>query len=325
MKSVSPSGWADLRRPLKLWFVLMVSLSWGVLTGRCVTAEEILVAFWNVENLFDEFVDRRVPESDVFGRASVQEKLRKDATILRQLNADIVGLMEVENRGVLRELCQDHLDGLGYRYYALYEETDSRGIDVALVSRRPFMAYSFDVPEFDRGILAARFQLGGEPLYVVVNHWKSRFGGGEELRLNCARRVASLVQEIIPGLEGRPVPIIVGGDLNDDDTDASVVHLESIGLTNTLKDLPPETRWTLPYDNRDEQRVIYNGFDHILVNDELRDDTGLRWVQSQVVRPAIMTSTRRLYGQSYTWPDDDDRDHIGYSDHFPVTTRIRLP
>ncbi len=146
---------------------------------RDLDAGEVRVAFWNVENLFDEYYDKRVPIADVFLPENVREKLQKDATIIRQLDADIVGLMEVENRGVLRELCQTYLADMGYKYFELSEESDARGIDVAMISRRPFLSHSVAVPSFYRGIFVSRFTFDGEPLYVIVNHWKSRFGGGE--------------------------------------------------------------------------------------------------------------------------------------------------
>ena len=288
-------------------------------------ADEVRVAFWNVENLFDQYYDKRVPIADVFLPENVREKLQKDATIIRQLDADIIGLMEVENRGVLRELCQTYLADMGYKYFELSDESDARGIDVAMIARRPFLSHSFDVPSFYRGILVTRFTFDGQPLYVIVNHWKSRFGGGEELRMNCARVVTDLVNTQIPAYEGRPVPIVIGGDFNDDDHDASVVHLEQHDMTNTLKDLSFKERWTLPYNNLDERRVEYNGFDHIFINPQLKDGQGIEWAESSVIRPAVMTRERKLYGTSYTWPDDDDRGHIGYSDHYPVMAVLRLP
>ena len=308
-----------------LFFVRAMLLTLIVLATAPARGEEISIAFWNVENLFDEYVDQRTPDADVFLRENVQEKLRKDAAILRRLDADIVGLMEVENRGILRELCQEHLKDLGYEYFELAEETDERGIDVALISRRPFLASSFAVPEFDRGILVGRFTAKDQPFYVLVNHWKSRFGGGADLRMNCAKRVVEIVDDVIPGWEKHPVPIIIGGDFNDDDGDESVRFLESRGLQNMLRDLPPEKRWTLPYNNRDERRVIYNGFDHIFINPVLAESSRLRLSESRVVRPPVMLQTRRLYGQLHLWPDDDDRDHIGYSDHFPVVCRLIVP
>ncbi len=301
-------------------FVLVVNA-----LHREAAAGEIKVAFWNVENLFDEYVDRRAPEEDLFLREDVQEKLRKDAAIIRELDADIVGLMEVENRAVLRELCRNHLADAGYQYFSVVEETDRRGIDVALISRVPHLAYSFDVPDFYRGILVGRFSFSGEPLYVIVNHWKSRFDGGADLRMNCAKCVAELARQVIPAYEGRSVPVIIGGDFNDDDTDASVRFLEMSGFFNTLRHLPAGERWTLPFNDVRNRRVVYNGFDHVFVNPQLQQGTAIRWTASEVVRPSVMIGQRVIDGQSYTWPDDDDRDHIGYSDHFPVAARLRVP
>lgn len=325
-RSLSGPSVSEFLRPWRQLLGILTVLTGFVLPSNdaIVQAEDLQIAFWNVENLFDQYIDKRVPLADVYLPDRVQEKLEKDATIIRQLNADIVGLMEVENRGLLRELCERYLADMGYLYFALSEETDDRGIDVAMISRRPFLSHSFDVPDFYRGVLVCRFSFDGEPLYVIVNHWKSRFEGGEDLRMSCARVVSDLVNHQIPVYEGRPVPIVIGGDLNDDDTDASVVYLEQHDMTNTLKSLPFKERWTLPYNNLDKQRVEYNGFDHIFINPQLCDGLGIEWVGSTVTRPEIMTSERRLYGHSYTWPDDDDRDHIGYSDHFPVVTSIRL-
>lgn len=289
------------------------------------SAEDVTVAFWNVENLFDNKLDRRSPREDLFTSSELAEKLRKDGEILRELDADIVGLMEVENRGVLRRLVDDHLADQGYKYVVLMDEGDERGIDVALISRYPVLGYSFDVPGFYRGILLARVAIAGKPLYVIVNHWKSRIGGGEETRMACSRRVVELVRDIIPAMEGdTDVAVMVGGDLNDNHHDASVLHLEQNGLVNTLKSLPAERRWTLPYDNQSEQRVELDSFDHILINGVWGPDRPFELVTSEVLRPQRMVVTRRLYGREFLWPDDDDSDHIGYSDHFPVRAHIRV-
>ncbi len=227
--------------PTPRW--LLSLLSCVFVASVPASAADVTVAFWNVENLFDNKLDRRSPREDLYTSSELAEKLRKDGEILRELDADIVGLMEVENRGVLRRLVDDHLADREYKYVILMDEGDERGIDVALISRYPVLGYSFDVPEFYRGILLARVAISGRPLYVVVNHWKSRLGGGEEARMACSRRVVELVRDIIPAMEGgTDVAVMVGGDLNDNDHDASVLHLEQNGLVNTLKSLPAERR-----------------------------------------------------------------------------------
>ncbi len=292
---------------------------------HCAHAEELTVAFWNVENLFDSYRDKRSPREDLFVPSALREKLRKDGEIIRELDADILGLMEVENRGVLKQLIDEELSDMGYKYHALIDVENERGIDVALISRKPFLCYSYDVPDFYRGILTARFAHAGKPFYVIVNHWKSRFGGGEEERMNCSNRVVEIVDKLIPEFEGRAdVPIIIGGDLNDNDTDASVVNLERHKLLNTLKSIPLEDRWTLPYFNREKNEVELDTFDHLFLNSSVKESGPIRWLSSEVIRPKKMLTTRIINGQSYIWPDDDHQDHIGYSDHFPVVAKFRL-
>ena len=288
-------------------------------------AEEISVAFWNVENLFDSYRDKRTSREDLFVPSELREKLRKDGEIIRDLNADVLGLMEVENHGVLKDLIDEELSGMGYKYHALIDVENDRGIDVALVSRYPFLCYTYDVPQFYRGILTARVSVNGKPFYVIVNHWKSRFGGGEKQRMNCSNRVIQIVNELIPEFEnGRDVPIIIGGDFNDKDTDLSVLNLEKHGLVNTLKSLPEADRWTLPYYNREKSEVELDSFDHIFINKTCQSGKSIRWISSKVIRPDRMLTTRTFAGTQYIWPDDDHQNHIGYSDHFPVLGRFEI-
>lgn len=289
-----------------------------------VAAEELKIACWNLENLFDEFLNRQTPDEDLFLQTEVEEKLRKDAEVIKLLDADIIGLVEVENRTVLKRLARTHLQEAGYRYITVIENDSPRGIDCAIMSRRPFLAQNFSVEGFDREIMAARFSINGEPLYVLVNHWKSRLGGGEEQRMNCAKAVAELVNKTLPEYEGRPVAVVVMGDLNDQDTDASVLHLETAGLTNTLKELDWTKRWTIPYFDADQDKMLYQGFDHLLINDVLKNGTTLRWLSSEVVKPKQLITTRRINRVDRLWLNDDTDDVIGYSDHLPVLMRVEV-
>jgi len=304
--------------------VLLVCLL--VLCGAEVaSAKEIKIACWNVENLFDEFLTRQTPVEDLFLTTEVEEKLRKDAEIIKLLNADIIGLVEVENRALLNRLVKTQLKDAGYKYVALMENESPRGIDCAILSRYPCFVQNFSVPNFDREILVARFSIQGKPLYVIVNHWKSRFGGGEEKRLACAKVVADLVNNQLPAYEGKPVPVVVMGDLNDEDKDASVMNLESAGMTNTLKELDWTKRWTIPYFDNSERRAIYQGFDHLLINATLKKGGDYQWLGSEVVKPKQLITTRRVFFADRLWLNDDDDGKIGYSDHLPVMMRVQAP
>ena len=63
------------------------------------------------------------------------------ADTIRQVNggrgADIIALQEVENVAILERLRTEYLADLGYLPAILVEGTDTRGIDVAFLSRLP--------------------------------------------------------------------------------------------------------------------------------------------------------------------------------------------
>ena len=83
--------------------------------------------------------------------------------------ADIIAMQEVENVAVLERLRNEHLGGLGYLPAILVEGTDTRGIDVAFLSRLPLVGepqlHPLLIPEFPdrqgdtRGVLQADFEM----------------------------------------------------------------------------------------------------------------------------------------------------------------------
>lgn len=304
-------------------FLLIAAL---IIHEPAATNGEITVACWNVENLFDTHRDTADSGEYLPTEQQLHIKLGKLAEVVRYLKADVVGLAEVENHGLLRRFTREYLAGEGYDHFMLVEQTDPRGIDVAVISKLPFTGYSFEVPGHTRGILACRFAVRGEPFYVLVNHWKSHIGGGEDVRLACARRTLELVGDVLPSHEGRPVPVLVAGDLNDNDDAASVTTLEKGGLANLLKRLAPQERWSYPWWDSQNKQVHYNSFDHLLANAAMQDGKGVDLVgeSARVVRPPFMLRQRKIDGKQYDWVDDSYGEHLGYSDHFPVAARLRV-
>ncbi|MGL4461480.1 MAG: endonuclease/exonuclease/phosphatase family protein [Planctomycetia bacterium] len=285
---------------------------------------EFRIGCWNVENLFDEYEEEMKPEATVLKEPDLRKKLKLDAEVIRDLNVDVLGLVEVENRDVVRRLCTESLRGMGYDYHLVVEETDPRGIDVGIISKRPFLAYSFALPMNTRGLLACRFMVDGQPVYVLVNHWKSRIGGGADKRMAAAERTAEIVQKVIPEMEGgRPTAVIVTGDLNDEARDASVQHLLSNGLIDSFEGAPPRERWTIFYDDRAAGKVLLQGFDHMLITPNLKEGVGgVRWKSSEVPRYPYLLKKKTIRGVEFEVPNDDDGAEIGYSDHLPVVTTL---
>ena len=112
-----------------------------LVSNTCLKAQdknELKISFWNVENLFDIFDDpiKNDEEFSIGGRKNVTQeiydlKLENCSEVLQDLNADVLGICEVENRFMLEELNRSYLD----RDYSIvhYDSPDNRGIDCALL------------------------------------------------------------------------------------------------------------------------------------------------------------------------------------------------
>ena len=110
-------------------------------------SEKYTIAFYNIENLFDTKDDEHTNDED-FLPTSVkrwttkryENKLRKLGQVISQIGEDdidsppaIVGLAEVENNQVVKDL----IDSKYLKHYKYdivhYDSSDERGIDVALI------------------------------------------------------------------------------------------------------------------------------------------------------------------------------------------------
>ena len=120
-------------------------------------------------------------------------KIANISRVLKSFNrgrtADIIVLQEVENMRVLKMLRDKGLQDQGLKTLVLLEGGDRRGIDVAIMSRFPLV----EEPRLHitkikiiksngvkmtkssgRGILEATFNIYGEEVVVLSNHWPSQ-------------------------------------------------------------------------------------------------------------------------------------------------------
>jgi len=186
----------------------------------------VRIATFNVLNLFDGEDD---PYHDDEGtRTKPKEELAKIAATLREVDADVVALQEVENRFYLERFRDQFLGDMGYREIVLVEGNNNRGIDVALLSRFPvgpvtsyrhlrFSDGDGQPMSFRRDLLRARLEPPDvKPFDVFVVHLKSKGGGEAEtlpIRLGEARQVRRIVDAI---LDAQPsARFVICGDFND--------------------------------------------------------------------------------------------------------------
>lgn len=306
------------------------------------------VATYNVENLFDAVYQgseykEYIPGKHNWNKRMVDIKLNHTAEVICDLDADILGLQEIENSSILEQL-KKRLSrvGCGYKYSAISSKKDAT-IQVALLSRFPIkkqrelqVNYSPRV----RNILEVEIDVSGESLWIFVNHWKSRaYQGVESKRLKYAKVLKSRLAAL-----SISKPYIALGDFNTDydahlylekkindtkgktglhhilkiaDENMLVAKSQMIqtnkGLHYTLwKELVLEQRWNTKFYGKKGTA------DHILVPSTMFDQKGLEYVNNsfKVFRRDYLF-TKRGYINRWEYKKGKHRAK-GYSDHLPI-------
>jgi len=313
-----------------------------------LSAKPFKVASYNVQNLFDAAYngteyEEFIPSRHGWNSKMVETKLNRIAEVLCDLDADIVGLQEVENDAVFSQL-RERLRrvGCGYRYGVI---THKRGapIQVALLSRFPILksrelqvSYAPRV----RNILEVEVEAKGVPLTLFVNHWKSKSHKGYE-----SKRIAyaKTLRKRLETMPKRKAYIILG-DLNSnydahltlpkrlDDTNGkrALNHLlhtvEGKELLDEIQvrkgpflshydlwlELPFKERWSHKFYGRKST------LDHILLPPSMFDGRGIDYVNDsfRVFKPRYLFTPK---GYINSWQIKNGK-HTGkgYSDHLPI-------
>lgn len=149
-----------------------------------------------------------------------EKSVRMTAKVVNDLDADIIAIVEAEDRPSLVRFNRDMLDNL-YRHVMLVDGNDERGIDVGIMTKAQHTiesiisnvdtedskgeVFSRDCPQYE--ILTPN----GNTVHVLINHFKSQSGGGGEKR----NRQAKQVRKIANTLVGENKHVVVLGDLNE--------------------------------------------------------------------------------------------------------------
>ncbi|MFT7823638.1 MAG: endonuclease/exonuclease/phosphatase family protein, partial [Sulfurimonas sp.] len=304
-------------------------------------AKPFKVATYNVENLFDahytgsEYEDYTRRHN--WTERMVDIKLNHTAEVICDLDAEILGLQEIENDQVLRQL-QKKLEEVGCAYpYRAITHKRNTPIQVALLSRFPVSS----VKELEvsrapgvRNILEVAVQAGRYPLYIFVNHWKSRSRGGWE-----SKRIvyAKALQKRLKQLPGETEYILLGDFNTDYDAHLSLEKRINdtkgrTGLHHILQTTEEETRllkekeihYTLWSELEPVQRWNTKFYgkkgtpDHILLPYTMFDAKGIDYLNGSFgMMKRGYLFTRRGYINRWEYKKGKHRGR-GYSDHLPL-------
>ena len=307
-------------------FIIILACLFSVLWGQ-----SLRVGFWNVENLFDLEDDptTRDEEFALGGRKNVTQeiydlKLKNCSYVLADLNADVLGLCEVENYFVLDEL-NDAFTGRDYKIIH-YDSPDSRGIDNALlydpnvfnvISSTPIQNTLPD-GNLTRDILYVKGEYAGYTLHIFVNHWPSNYGGKEKAipkRRSTARLLANEVAKLLS--EDPDADILLMGDFNEDPTDDNVHILKSVNMTSMMASMMGQ---------RKVGTYVYKGVDYfmdqIIISEGLNDDKGLIAGKAQILDKPFYRQQEGNYAHYPFRFWAGNKLLGGYSDHLAVYVKI---
>ncbi len=187
--------------------------------------DKVRIATYNVLNLFD---DEDCPYHNDEGTSpKPRHELERLAATIKQLDADVLALQEVENRFYLERFNTAMLSDMGYEHVVCFEGNDGRGIDVAVLSRLPVgpvTSYRHlrwkDSRGLDTGFRRDLLRVRIEPpnakafdLFTV--HLKSK-GGGDGTEAVRMGEVTAIRGVVDPMLADDPQALfVVCGDFND--------------------------------------------------------------------------------------------------------------
>lgn len=302
-----------------------------LLLAATLSGQSLRVGFWNVENLFDLEDDptTRDEEFALGGKKNVTQeiydlKLKNCAEVLSDINADVLGLCEVENYFVLDELNHAVKD----REYKIihFDSPDRRGIDNALlydpdvftVLESKAIQNRLDDGNPTRDILYVLGKYKDIELHIFVNHWPSNYGGKEQAIPKRRTTARLLVNEVGNILSLEPdAEIILLGDFNEGPMDNNVRTFTSLNMINLMKPMVGKPKiGTYVYKGKDYL------LDQVIVSSGLRDSIGLTSGEAHILdKPKY----RQQEGEYAHYPFRfwaGNRLLGGYSDHLPVFVEI---
>lgn len=316
-------------------------------TSAPAVGGNITVVGMNVLNYFTTFGSRGADNQTEFDRQEI-----KIVKAICELDADIIGLVEIENNGygangALQSLIDAIFDECGTQYsFVTSPNTGTDQIQVALIYKANVVmesgtaaALSTPASVFSRNRvpLAQTFKVieAGNPslnaeLTVCVNHWKSKgsgCGAGDDDTGgagNCNGSRTAAAQAIRDWLATMPTGTtdtdnLVIGDLNAYSAEAPISTFTDAGYVNTVQASSPGT---FPCDGAPSYvfRGEWGSLDHALASASLASQvTGATPWTVNAPEPTALD-----YDTQFNDPALYNSDFYRFSDHDPVVIGLDL-
>lgn len=258
--------------------------------------EGVRVAAFNTEFLFDGEGDEGQATFDWKGDpAKAREHMTRVGEVIRRVDADVIMLVEVENKGVLDALIAGPLAGMGYTSHFVQGNDRFTGQDMGLLSKIPVEATGRTderaplpgSPTETYGVsknLWARVSIGGVPTTIVGFHFLSQPDNAD--RKPSREAQAEVIRRLIAAEQAAGREVIALGDYNDfDDTvldrrgNRPITNVNATikrgadgadnDLKNVMAEVPVAERFSNLYDRNRNDRIEegeLGAIDHVLVS-----------------------------------------------------------
>jgi len=272
-------------------------------------AMEFSVATYNIENLFDtkksgyEYKEYIPNTKSGWNEKILKIKIKNIAKVIKDIDADIITLQELENRDIAKRL---NLALGSKKYPYMYSDFKNRGVDSVLFSRYPIKSHkAYNINIKFRPI--HRVVVDIKSLYVsfYLNHWPS-YKNGNKKRMEFAKTLKKLYKKdknyILLGDFNSPLKIGKKGW-------GKATNFISENSINLWYDISKHHRYShVFYKNK-------NALDHIIISKNINYKDG----SFLVFKPKYLLNK---YKQPNRWQisKKGKGKHlgIGYSDHFAL-------
>ncbi len=306
------------------------------------------VGFYNLENLFDTIHDKGkndfefLPDgANKWGTLKYTNKVKNMAKVLNEMGTDVlpvgmaaVGVSEIENSRVLKDLVEHEILAPRGWDFVHIEGPDKRGVDCALLYNpklfkpissklAPYTTEDNDTTYKTRGFLIVSGEMGGEMVHIIVNHWPSRYA-----KSPARERAGTLVRMLKDSLmtEMPDSKVLIMGDMNDDPDNKSMKSC--LGAVREKEEIKSASDLYNPWWNilrkKGHGTLKYNGkwnlFDQIVLSGNAigNNRSTLKLYKTEIF------SRNYLFQQEGRYKGNTLRTHAGgvwlngYSDHLPV-------
>ncbi|MCR4941878.1 MAG: endonuclease/exonuclease/phosphatase family protein [Campylobacter sp.] len=281
---------------------------WLFLSISIIFAQNIKIATYNVENLFDgknngnEYQDFKIGKGKWSSEKS-SKKLENISRVVTAINADIIAIEEVENEAILKELAK--LCGYGYVSFSAPKNSP---VGLGIMSKiKPKFSERYPVSGVKtRDILRVVFQTEGKEFSIFVNHFPAYKKNGYKNQQKAERtlRVALAQHKYAIAL----------GDFNTP---------YSKGKKNLLNDIVVTKNYTNLWEKvKHKQRYSFAAYgkkraiDHVLLSPEFFEKNG---------DFVYVCDSFKVFKADFMMNGDYVRSQNGenlYSDHLPLVFEI---